>query len=576
MLSFMIGPLHCTPRVRGVGPARAGRSARSLPAALALLMSLLPAAAGAQTATHRLLVFLNGTSIGTEDSTLRRSAEGWTINGTGRLSPPIDLTTRQLVIRYDSDWKPIALTVDGTLKGSALKVTTTFSGTAATSSVTQFGQSSDKKDLVSSDTIVLPNLFFASYEALAMRLSSLTTPDAALRVYVAPQMEIAVSVKALDPQTIETPRTAISARRFALTFQNPGGALPAEIWIDSSGRLLRFDVPAQGLAVVREDISSVSARRQNITRAGDEPIRIPANGFTLVGTVSKPAGAPDAKGRYPAIVLVAGSGPVDRDETVAGIPIFGQLAGALADAGYLVVRYDKRGVGQSGGRAETATLYDYADDLLAVVRALKERKDVDDERIVLVGHSEGGWISLIAADREDDIRALVLIGTPSGSGADLVLEQQTYLLEQSELSPEERQKRVDLQKRVQAAVLGKGDWSGVPEALRKQADIPWFRSLLAFSPDELIGKLRHPILVIQGELDRQVAAHHADRLGELARARKKVPETATKVVKLPGINHLLVPAKTGNPSEYPMLEQKEITPAVGQAIVEWLKALPKD
>jgi pimeloyl-ACP methyl ester carboxylesterase len=576
MLSFMIGPLHCTPRVRGVGPARAGRSARSLPAALALLMSLLPAAAGAQTATHRLLVFLNGTSIGTEDSTLRRSAEGWTINGTGRLSPPIDLTTRQLVIRYDSDWKPIALTVDGTLKGSALKVTTTFSGTAATSSVTQFGQSSDKKDLVSSDTIVLPNLFFASYEALAMRLSSLTTPDAALRVYVAPQMEIAVSVKALDPQTIETPRTAISARRFALTFQNPGGALPAEIWIDSSGRLLRFDVPAQGLAVVREDISSVSARRQNITRAGDEPIRIPANGFTLVGTVSKPAGAPDAKGRYPAIVLVAGSGPVDRDETVAGIPIFGQLAGALADAGYLVVRYDKRGVGQSGGRAETATLYDYADDLLAVVRALKDRKDVDDERIVLVGHSEGGWISLIAADREDDIRGLVLIGTPSGSGADLVLEQQTYLLEQSELSPEERQKRVDLQKRVQAAVLGKGDWSGVPEALRKQADIPWFRSLLAFSPDELIGKLRHPILVIQGELDRQVAAHHADRLGELARARKKVPETATKVVKLPGINHLLVPAKTGNPSEYPMLEQKEITPAVGQAIVEWLKALPKD
>ena len=114
----------------------------------------------------------------------------------------------------------------------------------------------------------------------------------------------------------------------------------------------------------------------------------------------------------------------------------------------------------------------------------------------------------------------------------------------------------------------------MPDALRKQADIPWFRSLLAFSPDELIGKLRQPILVIQGELDRQVAAHHADRLGELARARKKVPETATRVVKLPVLNHLLVPAKTGDPSEYPTLEPKEIAPAVGQAIVEWLKGLP--
>jgi pimeloyl-ACP methyl ester carboxylesterase len=544
-------------------------------AALAGIASLAHSPAEAQTPTHRLLVFLNGTSIGTEDSTLRRTAEGWTINGAGRLSPPIDLTTRQLIMRYDADWKPAELSIQGTLKGSPLTVETSFSGTTATSKVTQLGQSAEKKDQVSPDAIVIPNLFFASYEALAMRLSSLTAPDASLRVYVAPQMEIAVSVKALDPQTIETPQKSISARRFALTFQNPGGALPAEIWIDSSGRLLRFEVPAQGLAVVREDISSVGARRQNITRAGDEPIRIPANGFTLVGTVSKAAGEPDAKGRYPAIVLVAGSGPVDRDETVAGIPIFGQLAGQLADAGFLVVRYDKRGVGQSGGRAETATLADYADDVLAVVRAIKDRKDVDDDRITLAGHSEGGWVSLLAADREDDIRALVLIGTPSGSGADLVLEQQKYLLEHSDLAPEERQKRVDLQKRVQAAVLGKGDWTDVPDALRKQADIPWFRSLLAFSPDELIGKLRQPILVIQGELDRQVAAHHADRLGELARARRKVPETATKVVKLPGINHLLVPAKTGDPSEYPTLETKEIAPAVGQAIVEWLKGLAK-
>jgi len=576
MLSFMIRPLHCTPRVRSVRTARTGRSTRWIPVALAVLATLSPAAAEAQTATHRLLVFLNGTSIGTEDSTLRRTAEGWTINGTGRLSPPVDLTTRQMTLRYDGDWNPIELTIDATLKGSPLKLHTTFSGTTATSNVTQLGQQPEKKDTIAPNTIVLPNLFFASYEALAMRLSSLTTADASLRVYVAPQMEIAVAVKALDPQTIETPRKAVSARRFALTFQNPGGALPAEIWIDSSGRLLRFEVPAQGLAVVRDDISSVSARRQNITRAGDEPIRIPANGFTLVGTVSKPAGEPDAKGRYPALVLVAGSGPIDRDETVAGIPIFGQLAGELADAGYLVVRYDKRGVGQSGGRAETATLYDYADDVLAVVRALKDREGVDDDRIALVGHSEGGWVSLIAADREDDIRALVLIGTPSGSGADLVLEQQKYLLEHSDLSPEERQKRVDLQKRVQAAVLGTGDWTDVPDALRKQADIPWFRSLLAFSPDEIIGKLRQPILIIQGELDRQVAAHHADRLGELARARKKVPEAATKVVKLPGINHLLVPAKTGDPSEYPTLEPKEITAAVGQAIVEWLKALPKE
>src|SRR5439155_51587 len=85
--------------------------------------------------------------------------------------------------------------------------------------------------------------------------------------------------------------------------------------------------------------------------------------------------------RTPAVVLVAGSGPVDRDGSVAGIPVFGQLASALADAGFTVLRYDKRGVGQSGGRIETASLTDYADDLRAAVKYMADRKDIDPKRV---------------------------------------------------------------------------------------------------------------------------------------------------------------------------------------------------
>lgn len=558
MLSFMTRWLHCTGLF-----------------AIALLAAAASARAQAPDDTHKLLVFLNGTSIGSEESVIRRSADGWTVSGSGSLSPPLDLVTRRMLVRYDADWKPTELTIDATARGSAFAVQTRFADTKATSNVTQLGQSTQKTDTVSPDTIVLPNLFFSSYEALSMRLAALGPAETTIRVYVAPQAEIPVTVKALDPHTIETPHESIAARRFALTFQNPGGALPAELWADADGRLLRFEVPSQGLVVLREDISSVSARRQNITRAGDETIRIPGNGFNLVGTVSKPSGPPDAKGRYPAIVLVAGSGQIDRDETVAGIPIFGQLAGSLADGGFLVLRYDKRGVGQSGGRAETATLQDYADDLLAAVKALEKRKDVDDDRITLVGHSEGGWVALIAAEKEDDINALVLLATPSGTGADIVLEQQKYILERSSLPPDQRQARIDLQKRIQKAVLGGDDWKDVPDALRQQADSPWFRSFLAFSPDELVSELRQPILIVQGELDRQVQAHHADRLAELARARKKAPADSVKVVKLPAINHLLVPAKTGDVSEYPTLPQKTVAPAVSQQIVEWLKGLPK-
>ena len=101
--------------------------------------------------------------------------------------------------------------------------------------------------------------------------------------------------------------------------------------------------------------------------------------------------------RHPAIVLVTGSGQIERDETVAGIPIFAQLAGSLAQEGFVVLRYDKRGVGQSGGRSERATLQDYADDLIAAVKWLAKRKDIDPKRIAVAGHSEGGAVAMLAA-----------------------------------------------------------------------------------------------------------------------------------------------------------------------------------
>jgi pimeloyl-ACP methyl ester carboxylesterase len=554
---------------------------RSRPHMLARLAGtcLLVLAAAAATVEARqgstsshLLVYVNGVAMGAEDSTLERTPEGWSITGSGRLSPPIDLTTRRFHVRYDQAWKPIELTVDGTAKGSGFSVHTTFTGTTAESDLVQQGQPSKKTDTVAADTIVLPNLFFSGYEALAMRLSGMAADEGSFAAYITPQAEIGVQAKRLDTQAIETSRGTVHAHRYALRFANPGGALASELWTDDAGRFLRLEVPTQSLAVIRDDIGAVTARRQNISRPGDEPASILSNGFNLAGTTSKPTGAGDKKGRHPAVILIAGSGPQDRDETVAGIPIFGQLAGSLADAGFLVLRYDKRGVGQSGGRADSADLYDYADDAVAAFRFLERRKDVDRDRIALLGHSEGALVALVAASRQKDVAAIVLAAGPSGTGAELVLEQQKYLLGTMSLSDADKQARVDLQKRIQAAVLGQGEWKDVPPELRRQADTQWFRTFLAFSPAAIMKKVRQPILVLQGELDKQVLPYHADKLVELASARKKEPADAVKLVKLPGINHLLVPATTGDVSEYESLATQRVSPQVATAAIEWLQA----
>jgi pimeloyl-ACP methyl ester carboxylesterase len=271
-------------------------------------------------------------------------------------------------------------------------------------------------------------------------------------------------------------------------------------------------------------------------------------------------------------VLVPGSGAVDRDEFVAGIPVFGQLAGTLADAGYLVVRYDKRGVGQSGGRAEAATIADYAEDVLSAVRFLSRRKDVDKARITVVGHSEGGWVALLAAAREDDIRHVVLAATPSVSGNDLVLEQQRHLLDLMKAPSHEAEAKIAMQKRINSAVVSGTSWEGVPASVRKQAETPWFASFLKFDPADAVRRTRQPILVVQGSLDTQVQPSHADRLVEMARARKK--GKGAEIVKIDGVNHLFVPATTGEVSEYASLPDKHVAPKWAASIVEWLAKQP--
>ena len=272
---------------------------------------------------------------------------------------------------------------------------------------------------------------------------------------------------------------------------------------------------------------------------------IPALGFNLAGTITRPkTGAP-----APALILIGGSGPTDRDETVAGIPIFGHLARDLVDAGFVVVRYDKRGIGQSGGRSESATIADYAEDARNVLLWLEKQKGVDKERIGLVGHSEGALVAMLTAGRErGKVGAIALVAGPSTSGADVVLEQQKLLLSKMPIDDAQRAEKVALQEKINQAVIKGTGWNEIPESARRVADTPWFYSFLTFNPQKAMNDTRQPVLIVQGELDVQVQPHHADKLAEFARARRT--KAAVEVVKVPGVNHLLVPAKTGEVSEY--------------------------
>jgi pimeloyl-ACP methyl ester carboxylesterase len=522
------------------------------------------------TGEANLKVFARGAVVGTEQSEVTRDANGWTITSSGRLNAPLNIVSRRLQIRYDLNWKPLELTLDATVRGQAQTIHTTISGITATSQVNIGGQA---RVLTATTTpeILLPSPFFAPYEALAVRLRT-AAPGSTVAAFAPAQTELTIRVGESTSERIQTPKEMIEAKHTHVTITPEGGVVSApveiDIWADPSGRLLRVSIPGQGLEVVRDDVASVATRRVPISRPNDEQVRIPGNGFVLVGTLSKPAKAGPM--RLPAVLLVGGSGPTDRDELTFGIPIFGQLADAIADAGFIVLRYDRRGVGMSGGRDEAATVADYADDVRAAVKFLSGRKDVDAKRIAVVGHSEGGIVAMLAAAREKRIAALALVATPGMTGAELNLEQVKRALDRTNRSAADKQATIELQKKIQQAVVTGSGWEPL-SAYRKQADTPWFQSFLAFDPAKVMRDTRQPVLIVQGELDTQVAPANAGRLEALAAQRKNRP--APQVVRVSGVNHLLVSATTGEADEYPNLPNKRVSAEVSKAIVSWLQTI---
>ena len=287
-------------------------------------------------------------------------------------------------------------------------------GTQAVTDVDTGGQKTQKTDAVDpSAVLVLPNSFFGPFEAVAARLK---TAGAGTEIPAyGGTTSFRIRVGESSSHQIQTTARLIAARRTAVTLLLPGALLDAD--------------PAQ----------------------------------------PSTAGA-----RLPAVVLVGGSGPTDRDGLVFGIPVLGQIADGLADAGFVVLRYDKRGVGQSGGRAESAGLTDYAEDVRAAVKMLADRKDVDPKRIAVIGHSEGGAVALIAASKDKRIAAVALLASNGVPGTDLILAQQQHALDRLKLGDEERQAKVDLQKRIDEAVLtGKG-WDQISPEVRRSDYIAEF------------------------------------------------------------------------------------------------------
>lgn len=540
---------------------------------VALILLLTTAStAGAQTGTDQKLgpstfnVFVGSTLAGIERVNLDRSVSGWIITSSGQLSPPIELLNRTLEVEYDHDWEPRQLVMDGRRQDEDFSVRTSFSDGLATNRIRDGDRIEELEEPVRANSVILPDYFFGSYEALAIRLATAAEGD---RIPVYNALHGAGNAIVLETirQRLEIAQTPQNIDVYQLAVEHAERTLNVELWVDEDKRLLRVKLPSAELDVMRQDLSLVSTRLSGVHLPGDSVERMPMTGFSVAATITTPIDREVPLSGWPVVILTPGTRSIDRDEHLFGVPIFAQLAAALSENGYLVVRYDKRGVGQSGGRPESATIEDYTDDVRAVISSIRDRADVDRSRIILLAHGEGGWIGLQAAAEDDRVSALVLLATPSVNGATLILEQQDMEFDRLELSNQDRTEYTSLQHKIHDAVVGDGNWNGVPNNIRRQADTPWFRSFIEFEPADTIRQVNQPILILHGTLDQHISSRHANELGALAERRSRSGATVD-VVTLEGINHLLSESALNN--DYPDRTEATVANTVTESVINWL------
>jgi len=302
---------------------------------------------------------------------------------------------------------------------------------------------------------------------------------------------------------------------------------------------------------------------------------------SLAGTFTKPGG----KGKFPAIILITGSGPEDRDESVFGHKPFLVLSDYLTRKGFAVLRCDDRGVAKSTGTFATSTPDDFARDVEAQIDYLKTRDDVDQKKIGLAGHSEGGIIAPMVASKRKEVAFLVLLASPGIDMFDLILVQDSLVLAAAGSTQKQISELVSRNTKLFGMVKAAKDSAAAADSINnylssigtkdililksiRQLCNSWMRWYIGFDPKENLRKVHCPVLAINGEKDVQVPASI-----DIAAIEQTLNQSGNKNYKteiLPGLNHLFQRCDKCSLAEYVKIEETMDSSALS-TIGEWME-----
>ncbi len=289
--------------------------------------------------------------------------------------------------------------------------------------------------------------------------------------------------------------------------------------------------------------------------------------FTLAGTLTIPEG----EGPFPAMILISGSGPQNRDEELSNHRPFAVIADYLSRNGVAVLRYDDRGVASSEAGKSDGTSFDISYDAEAAFDYLLSRKEVIPSLCGITGHSEGGYINFMIAQRRPDVAFLISLAGPAVTGAEVLKLQQAeiyrgmgmpeQMVEQNRMVSEKLFAIVDKydtpDENFRKEALGYLASVGMPDDVAvpmiDQYGSPWMFYFLKYDPAPAIREVTIPALILNGTMDKQVVSSQS--LPVFRQIAEETDRDNMQIVELEGLNHLFQHAKTGLPTEYGTIEE---------------------
>ena len=321
------------------------------------------------------------------------------------------------------------------------------------------------------------------------------------------------------------------------------------------------------------------------------------DGIQLAGTLTLPR----CDAACPAVILISGSGPQDRDESLLDHKPFWIIADHLSRNGIAVLRFDDRGTAESTGEFATATSKDFAADVSAALDFLLKDARIDSSQIGLAGHSEGGLIAPMVAASRKEVAFLVLLAGTGVNGKEILLSQGQLILKAEGITDAEvLQQQYAVQNIVIDAVLAMPpdasdaqllatvmeklasqdlkqyhEREHLEKALSTQIErikSPWFRYFLTYEPAESLKMVACPVLAMNGEKDVQVDPRL--NLPAIRKALETAGRTDFQIAEIPDVNHLFQTCKTGALSEYQTTEET-MSPVVLNKMTAWIHELLK-